>query len=306
VTEAVVPAPAPAPDVPDAVGAIVPAGTSLGADAWRRLKRNRLAMGGGAFLVLLVLTCLVGMFLDATKQDPSRYNRPPDGEHWFGTDNLGRDYLARVLVGGQTSLLVGLVGTAVSVVVGTLVGSIAGYYGGRVDDVLMRLVDFLYGIPYMFLVILIMLLFSESARGNPLPVFAALGLVQWLPMARVIRGKVLTLRHQEYVLAARVTGASDARIILRHLLPNCVGPIVVYATLTVPSVILLESFLSYLGLGVDLSWGVLVAEGVKVVNPIQSDWWLLFFPSVFLGLTLLSLNFLGDGLRDALDPKTRR
>ena len=285
------------------------AGESLWADAMRRLRRNRIAVAGGIFLALIVLACWVLpelLGLDPFRQDPSRYNEAPSASHWFGTDNLGRDYAARVLVGGRTSLLVGLVGTFVSVVIGTVYGLVAGHFGGRIDDVMMRVVDFMYAIPYMFLVILITLLFSESSRGNSLPIFAALGLVQWLTMARIVRGKVLTLRGQEYVLAARVMGASNSRIIFRHLLPNCVGPIVVYATLQVPSVILLEAFLSYLGLGVKLSWGVLVAEGVGVVNPIQSDAWLLAWPSAFLAATLLSLNFLGDGLRDALDPRTRR
>jgi oligopeptide transport system permease protein len=293
------------------VGVPVPeAGRSLWQDAWRRLRRNRLAVGGACFLLLLVLACIfVPMVfdLDPEAQHPKIHNQEPDGEYLFGTDNLGRDYLARVLVGGRTSLLVGLVATLVVTIIGTLYGAIAGYFGGRLDDTMMRFVDFLYGIPYMFLVILFMLMLPEELRGdNPVPLFAALGLVQWLTMARIVRGQVLTLRHREFVLAARVTGASSARIIGRHILPNCVGPIVVYATLTVPAVILLESFLSYLGLGVKLSWGVLVAEGVQVVNPVKIDWWLPAFPSLFLLLTLLSLNFLGDGLRDALDPKTRR
>jgi ABC-type dipeptide/oligopeptide/nickel transport system permease subunit len=244
--------------------------------------------------------------LDADTTNPAMKNLPPFSDHWFGTDTLGRDYGARVLIGGQTSLLVGFAATLASVLVGTLYGAVAGYYGGRTDDVMMRLVDFLYGVPYMFLVILIMLMFSETARGNPLPVFIALGLVQWLTMARVIRGQVLTLRDREFVLAARLLGASDLRVILRHILPNIVAVIVVYATLTVPTVIILESFLSFLGLGVKLSWGQLVAEAVGVVNPIKSYWWLLAWPSVFLALTLLSLNFLGDGLRDAVDPKTRQ
>jgi oligopeptide transport system permease protein len=287
-------------------------GTSLWADAMRRLRRNRLAVAGGVFLVLLTLACFVVPavwpgFPDPTSADTAIHDRPPSWEHAFGTDALGRDYLARVLVGGQKSLLVGLVATAVSVLIGSLWGAVAGYYGGKLDEVMMRFVDFLYAIPYMFLVILIMLMFEDSMRGeNPLPIFAALGAVQWLTMARIVRGQVLGLRHQEFVLAARVTGASDRRILLRHILPNCVGPIVVYSTLTVPAVILLESFLSFLGLGMSLSWGVLVSEGVKIVNPIHADWWLLFFPSLFLAMTLLSLNFLGDGLRDALDPKTRR
>ena len=294
-----------------APGAPIPvaAGRSLSADALRRLMRNRVAVIGAVFLVFLVIVCgllplLLG--LDATAQDPTHYNEAPSASHWFGRDNLGRDIAARVLVGGRMSLLVGLVGTIVCVVIGTFYGAIAGYYGGRLDDVMMRFVDFMYGIPYMFLVILLMLLMEDSARGSPIPVFAALGAVNWLTMARIVRGQVLTLRNQEYVLAARVMGASDARIIFRHILPNCMGPIVVYATLQVPAVILLEAFLSYLGLGLTLSWGVLLQEGVNVVNPVKSDWWLLAWPTVFLALTLLSLNFLGDGLRDALDPKTRR
>jgi ABC-type dipeptide/oligopeptide/nickel transport system permease subunit len=175
--------------------------------------------------------------------------------------------------------------------VGVSYGAVAGFYGGKLDEAMMRLVDFLYGLPYMFLVILIMLMFSETARGEMLPVFLALGLVQWLTMARIVRGQVLTLRHQEFVLAAELLGASDLRILVRHVLPNVVGVIVVYATLMVPSVI--------------ISWGQLVSDGVAVVNPVRSYWWLLLWPSTFLGITLLSLNFIGDGLRDALDPKAR-
>jgi oligopeptide transport system permease protein len=279
------------------------------ADAWRRLRRNRLAVIGGVLIGVVVLSCVAApmlLGLDPQAQNTAAHDGGPSGSHWFGTDGLGRDYAARVLVGGQSSLLVGLVGTFVCVVIGTLYGAIAGYYGGRVDDVMMRFVDFLYGIPYMFLVILIMLTMADADRNNPVAVFASLGLVQWLTMARIVRGQVLTLRQQEYVLAARIMGAGDLRIVLRHILPNCVGPIVVYGTLQVAAVILLESFLSYLGLGLQLSWGILVSEAVNVVNPLESRWWLLAFPSAFLALTLLSLNFLGDGLRDALDPKTRR
>jgi oligopeptide transport system permease protein len=283
------------------------AGRSLGQDALRRLKKNRSAIAGGILLLLVTLGCFVlpaVLGLDPESTAPEKHHIGPGSEFWFGTDSLGRDYFARVLVGGQTSLLVGLAATLGSVVVGVLYGAIAGYFGGRVDEVLMRLVDFLYGIPYMFLVILIMLMFSETARGEPLPVFLALGLVQWLTMARVVRGQVLTLKREEFVLAARLVGASDLRVIVLHLLPNLLGVILVYATLTVPSVILLESFLSFLGLGVKLSWGQLVSEGVSAVNPIDSSWWLLTWPSVFLAVTLFSLNFLGDGLRDAFDPKS--
>jgi oligopeptide transport system permease protein len=273
-----------------------------------RASRNRFAVLGAALLLAIVVACFVvpPLFgLDPTGIDLAHHHAPPSLAHLFGTDNVGRDYLARVLVGGQTSLLVGLVATLASVTVGVFVGSTAGYFGGRWDEVLMRLVDFLYGIPYMFLVILVMLMFSETARGEALPVFFALGLVQWLTMARVVRGQVLSLRRREFVLAARLLGASDARVILLHILPNVAGIILVYATLTVPAVIILESFLSFLGLGVKLSWGQLVAEAVLVLNPIRSFWWLLLWPSLFLALTLFSLNFLGDGLRDALDPKAR-
>ncbi len=272
-----------------------------------------MAQVGVVVLTLLVLSCILlpAIFpddLDPHATDPGAHNRPPAwGWSLFGTDNLGRNFLARVLVGGQTSLLIGLVGALVVIVVGTSYGAVSGYVGGRIDETMMRFVDFLYGIPYMFLVILIMLMFGDAERGkSPVPVFAALALVQWLTMARIVRGQVLTLREREFVQAARTMGASPLRILARHILPNCLGVIVVYGTLTVPAVILLESFLSYLGLGMKLSWGILVSEGVQVVNPLRQDWWLLAFPSAFIALTLLSLNFLGDGLRDALDPKSRR
>ncbi|HLV68661.1 MAG TPA: ABC transporter permease [Polyangiaceae bacterium] len=278
------------------------------AEAGRRLFRNRMALLGAGLLLAIALACVLGpvvLELDPHFTRPELRNRPPSGDAWFGTDALGRDLFARVLVGGRASLLVGVVATLVSVVVGVAVGMVAGFYGGKTDEILMRLVDFLYGLPYMFLVILVMLLFSETARGEMLPVFVALGLVQWLTMARIVRGQVLALRGREFVLAAELLGASDARVLFRHVLPNIAGVVSVYATLMVPSVIILESFLSFLGLGVALSWGQLVSEGIAVVNPVHSYWWLLFWPSLFLGLTLLSLNFLGDGLRDALDPKAR-
>jgi ABC-type dipeptide/oligopeptide/nickel transport system permease subunit len=276
--------------------------------ALQRLVRNRVAVAGALTLLAIGLACVflpILLRLDPDHTQPALHNLPPSSRFWFGTDAVGRDEFARVLVGGRTSLLVGLASTGVSVLVGVSYGAVAGFYGGKVDEAMMRLVDFLYGLPYMFLVILIMLLFSETARGDMLPVFLALGLVQWLTMARIVRGQVLTLRRQEFVLAAELLGAGDLRILVRHVLPNVVGVIVVYATLMVPSVIILESFLSFLGLGVALSWGQLVSDGVAVVNPVRSYWWLLLWPSAFLGITLLSLNFIGDGLRDALDPKAR-
>ena len=223
--------------------------------AFRRLLRNREAVAGALVLIFMTLACCllpVLLKLDPSHTQPTLRNLPPSSRFPFGSDTLGRDVFARVLVGGRASLLVGLASTAVSVLVGVSYGAVAGFYGGKIDDAMMRLVDFLYGLPYMFLVILIMLLFSETARGEMLPVFLALGLVQWLTMARIVRGQVLTLRQQEFVLAAELLGASDLRILLRHVLPNVVGVVVVYATLMVPSVIILESFLSFLGLGVAL------------------------------------------------------
>ena len=274
--------------------------------AMQRLLRNRVAVLGGALLALIAFGCVflpLILRLDPNLTQPALRNQPPSAHFWFGTDGLGRDLVARVLVGGRTSLLVGLAATAVSVLVGVGYGAIAGFYGGKIDEAMMRLVDFMYGLPYMFLVILIMLMFSETARGDMLPVFLALGLVQWLTMARIVRGQVLALRRQEFVLAAELLGVSDARLLIRHVLPNVFGVIMVYATLMVPSVIILESFLSFLGLGVALSWGQLVSDGIAVINPIRSYWWILLWPSAFLAVTLISLNFLGDGLRDALDPK---
>jgi len=274
--------------------------------AWRRVRKNRAAVAGAWLLAAIALACFVApalCALDPSTTAPALRHQPPSAAHWLGTDALGRDLLARVLVGGRTSLLVGLAATLASVAIGVAWGGVAGYFGGPLDEALMRIVDFLYGIPYMFLVILVMLLFADTARGEALPVFLALGLVQWLTMARIVRGQVLALRGRDFVLAARALGASHARILFRHVLPNCGSAIVVYATLSVPSVIILESYLSFLGLGVELSWGQLVAEGVAVVNPIRSPWWLLVFPGAFLAATLLALNFLGDGLRDALDPR---
>ncbi len=276
--------------------------------AIQRLLRNRVAIVGGLLLMLIAFACVflpVLLKLDPNLTQPALRNQSPSARFLFGTDSLGRNRVARVLVGGRTSLLVGLAATAVSVLVGVAYGAIAGFYGGKIDEAMMRLVDFMYGLPYMFLVILIMIMFSETARGDMLPVFLALGLVQWLTMARIVRGQVLALRRQEFVLAAELLGVSDARLLIRHVLPNVFGVIMVYATLMVPSVIILESFLSFLGLGVALSWGQLVSDGIAVINPIRSYWWILLWPSLFLGVTLISLNFLGDGLRDALDPKGR-
>jgi oligopeptide transport system permease protein len=226
----------------------------------------------------------------------------PSAAHWFGTDELGRDTLSRVIHGGRISLLVGLVATAVSLVIGVAYGATSGYVGGRTDEVMMRIVDILYSLPYIFLVILLLVFFSRSL----IMLFVALGLVQWLTMARIVRGQVLSIRSQNYVEAARALGASDRTIIFRHIVPNTLGPVIVYTTLTVPAVILQEAFLSFLGLGVqppDASWGTLVADGARLLALFP---WLVIFPGVALSVTLMCFNFLGDGLRDALDPHDKR
>ncbi len=282
------------------------AGRSLWSDAWRRLARNRVAVGAGVFLVVMctiaALAPWIPLVQDPTAQDLARGATPPAWAHWFGTDELGRDTFARVMYGGRISMLVGLVATFVSIVIGVTWGAIAGYAGGRTDDAMMRVVDVLYSLPYIFLVILLLVFFSRSLWM----LFAALGLVQWLTMARIVRGQVLSLKTMTFVEAARALGASDAAILFRHIVPNTLGPVIVYTTLTVPAVILQEAFLSFLGLGVqppDASWGTLVSDGSRVLALFP---WLVIFPGLAMSLTLLAFNFLGDGLRDALDPQNRR
>jgi oligopeptide transport system permease protein len=282
------------------------AASSLWSDAWRRLRRNRVAVGAGVFLAVMSALTLAAPWLpglaDPALQDLKLGALPPSLAHWFGTDELGRDMLARVIYGGRISMLVGLVGTLVSLVIGVTWGAVAGYAGGRTDDFMMRVVDVLYALPYIFLVILLLVLFSKSL----LMLFVALGLVQWLTMARIVRGQVLSLKHQSFVEAARALGADDRAIIFRHIVPNTLGPVIVYATLTVPAVVLQEAFLSFLGLGVQppaASWGTLVANGAQVIALFP---WLVVVPGFALSITLLCFNFLGDGLRDALDPQDRR
>jgi oligopeptide transport system permease protein len=275
-------------------------------DAWRRLRRNRAAVAAAVILALISLLAILAPSLpglaDPAQQDLRLGAAAPSAAHWFGTDDLGRDTLARVLHGGRISLLVGLVGTLVSLLIGVAYGAVAGYRGGRLDEFMMRIVDVLYSLPYIFLVILLLVFFSRSL----IMLFVALGLVQWLTMARIVRGQVLSLKSQAFVEAARALGATDASIIFRHIVPNTLGPVVVYTTLTVPAVILQEAFLSFLGLGVQppaASWGTLVSDGARVLALFP---WLVIFPGAALSLTLLCFNFLGDGLRDALDPQDRR
>jgi oligopeptide transport system permease protein len=238
------------------------------------------------------------------------FTAPGGGFSWLhpmGTDIAGRDLLARVLLGGRISLMVGLISTFVSLIIGTAFGATAGYFGGRVDEAMMRIVDVLYSIPYMMIVIVLLALFGgRSPLGQLILLFIALGSVSWLTMARIVRGQVISLKGQEFVLAARATGVRPVRIIARHLVPNALGPVIVYATLTIPSVMLSEAFLSFLGLGVQAplaSWGSLAADGVQNIAVFP---WQLIAPGVTMALTLLSLNFVGDGLRDALDPQMRK
>ena len=305
-------------------------GTSLWQDAWKRLLKNKLAVFGLIVLALMVVAVTIGpAIIRATTGYTADYipsdgdlikSFPPSLEHPMGTDEAGRDLLARVLQGGRISLMVGIISTIVSLIVGVSYGAIAGYMGGRIDNFMMRVVDIIYAIPYILIVIVLLSVFGGPntpgwikwlASGNQglsqiFMLFFALGLVSWLTMARVVRGQILSLKNQEFVMAARATGVSTPAIIFRHLVPNALGPVIVYATLTVPSVMLTEAFLSFLGLGVQApyaSWGSLAADGIKNIAIYP---WQLIFPGVTMALTLFSLNFLGDGLRDALDPQTRK
>jgi oligopeptide transport system permease protein len=279
-------------------------GSSLWRDAWHRLLKNKLALAGGVIIILLTLLCILAGAIAPSPnfQDLSRYASPPGGAHWFGTDTLGRDLFARVLFGGRISLAVGVVATAVALCIGVVYGTVSGFLGGTVDAVMMRIVDILYALPFTIFVILLTVFFGS----NLILLFAAIGAVEWLTMARIVRGQVRSLRKMEFIEAAEALGISKKRIIFRHMIPNVLGPIIVYTTLTIPSVMLLEAFLSFLGLGVqppNASWGVLIGEGAKDMEEFP---WLLIFPGIALSVTLFSFNFLGDGLRDALDPRASK
>ncbi|MCW5959521.1 MAG: ABC transporter permease [Pyrinomonadaceae bacterium] len=308
-------------------------GTSLWKDAWQRLLKNKLAVFGLIVMVIMVIAVTIGppILRWATGLTPydipadADYIKafPPSWQHPMGTDDAGRDLLARVLQGGRISLMVGVISTFVSLIVGVSYGATAGYLGGKIDNVMMRIVDIIYAIPYILIVIVLLFVFSGENTPNWIDaisssfgggaglnqiflLFFSLGLVSWLTMARVVRGQVLSLKNQEFVLAARATGVSTFNIIFKHLVPNTLGPVIVYATLTIPSVMLTEAFLSFLGIGVQApyaSWGSLASEGIKNIALFP---WQLIFPGVTMALTLFSLNFLGDGLRDALDPQTRK
>ncbi|MBI4327472.1 MAG: ABC transporter permease [Chloroflexi bacterium] len=297
-------------------------GLSPNQRAWRRFLRHRPALLSGVFLIGVILLVLIWPLV--TPYSPLALSEaqfePPGARHWFGTDVHGRDLLSRVFYGARISLLVGAVGAGVSLVIGVLWGAVAGYLGGRWDAAMMRFVDILYSLPSIVFVIVLIAtlegrlkdwltrLFSPEigASARLLFLFVGLGAVSWLTMARIVRGQVLSLRTRGFVDASRALGASHARILWRHILPNVLGVIIVYLTLAVPSIILYESFLSYLGLGIQppqASLGSLIAEGAAQINPIRMYWWIIVFPASTLAATLLALNFVGDGLRAALDPR---
>ena len=277
--------------------------SSLWQDAVRRLIQNRAAMIGGITILLLIMLAVFAPWIapySYSYQNLDIGASPPSAEHLLGTDVLGRDLLSRLLYGARISLLVGFVATGVALVIGVSWGIIAGYFGGRVDSIMMRIVDVLYGLPFIIFIILLMVIFGR----NIWLLFAAIGAVEWLTMARIVRAQVIGLKNQEFVQAAQVMGVSNFSMFRRHILPNILGPIAVYATLTIPQVMLLEAFLSFLGLGIQppmSSWGTLIRYGVESM---EEHYWLLIYPGLTFTITLFALNFFGDGLRDALDPKT--
>jgi oligopeptide transport system permease protein len=287
-------------------------GRSLWSDAWRRLRKNRMAVVCGAIFAFVALACFLGPFvagwfgLDGTTIDTTLGATSPSASHWFGTDTLGRDMLVRVMQGGQIAIIVAITATVVALVIGVSYGAISGYAGGRTDYVMMRIVDTLYGFPTIVFIIVLQATLLVNYKDNLVVLFALIGAISWLSMARIVRGQVMSLRHRDFVDAARVIGATPSRILFRHIVPNVLGPVIVYATLSIPFVMLTEAFLSFIGLGVQApkaSWGTLVTEGSSqiVVYP-----WLLYAPGLVMGITIFALNFFGDGLRDALDPSTRK
>ena len=275
-------------------------GSSLWHDAWLRLRKNKLALFGGAVLLFMLVVALLTPWIAPHSYEAQNLDlgaSPPSSQHWLGTDIFGRDVLTQIMYGGRISLAVGFIATAVALLIGVTWGAVAGYAGGRLDAVMMRLVDILYALPFMIFIVLLMVVFGR----NILLLFLAIGAVEWLTMARIMRSQVQSLRQQEFVEAAVSVGLSPAAIIRKHIVPNALGPIIVYTTLTIPSVMLLEAFLSFLGLGIQppaTSWGLLISYGAETMEEYP---WLLIFPGCALTLTLFSLNFLGDGLRDALD-----
>ncbi len=303
-------------------------GESLWVGAWHRLRKNKMALLGSIFIILLIGFSFIGpFFLEDnyyTYQELEQKMQGPNKEYILGTDHLGRDQLGRIIKGGQISLMVGLVATVVSLTIGIGYGTISGYFGGNIDRFMMRIVDILYSLPFTIFVILLMVFakdlgdsidtwfkemgsnYSISGQWNMLLLFIAIGAVEWLTMARIVRGQVLSLRKQEFIEACISLGLPTHRIIFRHMVPNVLGPVIVYTTLTIPAVMLLEAFLSFLGLGVQPptpSWGLLIKDGADRMREAP---WMLVYPGAMFALALFSFNFVGDGLRDALDPKTSK
>lgn len=274
-------------------------------DAWRRLKQNKIALGGLIIIICLIVIAILGPIFSTHTYDEQNLmltNSPPSLEHWFGTDNLGRDIFIRVLYGARISLAIGIVASLLNLFIGVIYGGIAGFCGGKVDRIMMNIVDVLYSIPTLLYVILLMVILKPGLIN----IFIALGIGYWLQMARIVRGQILVMKEYEFVLAAKTIGISKSRILLRHLLPNAMGAIIVTMTLAIPDAIFTEAFLSFIGLGVSApmaSWGVLASEGI---NNIRAYPFQLFFPATAISITMLAFNFLGDGLRDVLDPKMRR
>ena len=276
--------------------------SSLWSDAWRRLLANKAAVAGGLVLLIFILLAIFAPWVaphSYSYQNLELGASPPSSDFLLGTDTLGRDLFSRILYGARVSLMVGFVATGVALIIGVSWGIIAGYFGGKIDSVMMRIVDVLYGLPFIIFIILLMVIFGR----NIWLLFGAIGAVEWLTMARIVRGQVLTIKNQEYVLAAQAMGVSNIQMFRKHIFPNILGPIAVYATLTIPQVMLLEAFLSFLGLGIQppmSSWGTLIRYGVESMEEYS---WLLIYPGLTFTITLFALNFFGDGLRDALDPK---
>ncbi|MGE6752788.1 ABC transporter permease [Rossellomorea sp. NPDC071047] len=286
--------------------AVVRPSLSYWQDAWKRLVKNKLAMLGFVFLIGLIVMAVFGPIIsphDVTKQTLSSQNLPPSSDHWFGTDDMGRDVFTRTWYGARISLFVGFMAALIDFVIGIVYGGIAGYKGGKTDNVMMRIVEILYGLPYLLVVILLMVVMGPGL----LTIIVALTVTGWIGMARIVRGQVLQIKNYEFILASKTFGTKTARIIRKNLLPNTMGPIIVQMTLTVPSAIFAEAFLSFLGLGIQApyaSWGVMANDGLSTI--LSGYWWRLFFPALFISLTMFSFNVLGDGLQDALDPKLRR
>jgi oligopeptide transport system permease protein len=278
---------------------------SFWADAWRRLKMNKVAMASLVLLILLIL-CAIFVPIFSTHNyfttDLTDTNKPPSAEHWFGTDDLGRDIFVRIWHGARISLEVGFAAGLIDLVIGVIWGGIAGFFGGRVDEYMMRIADVLYAVPYLLVVILLLVVLKPGV----LTIIIALTITGWINMARIVRGQVMQLKMQEFVLAARSLGADNKRIIFKHLIPNALGPILVTLSLSVPQAIFTESFLSFLGLGVSApvaSWGTMASEGLAAMRYYP---WRLLFPAIFISITMLAFNLLGDGIRDAVDPKLRK